>query len=414
MENFKNQQSAHIKTTSANNQKIWSNHPPSLQLSPYASQIESPPSTAALERMELSGSVSLSPPIRLTKSSSSEPPTSPSMMEAETSSEETKLPSSQHDLTQKDPFLKAHHLQQITRHPGPQNQELQKDPQTSEMLIKTTLSIASKSSEPSFCPTSPPTSPTTIQKMSIVDQLEQLIAEDFDSHRVLACNVNGPRSLQSHTPPSPTMSPSNLSNYYDAEEGDLTPPPLSPSSSPSPPPTFDSLPDATWNLEQLPVQSPTPSSTLFPSPSSSTTTIDLPWATDASYAPPLSISNVHWDIPSRQNHPQLNAMLTYVSAEKVPDYIALCFLSRCTPANDFTRLCQYLCMDRAAQFLSGNIQSVDFNKSDLEDLFCNLEWRMGAKTTKNEFYETCGHPPPFLPMQEACNKEFRRLNNEWT
>jgi len=32
-------------------------------------------------------------------------------------------------------------------------------------------------------------------------------------------------------------------------------------------------------------------------------------------------------------------MLTYVSAEKVPDYITLRFLSKCTPANDFTRLC---------------------------------------------------------------------------
>jgi len=67
-------------------------------------------------------------------------------------------------------------------------------------------------------------------------------------------------------------------------------------------------------------------------------------------------------------------MLTYVSAEKVPDYIALRFLSRCTPANDFTYLCQYLCIDGAAQFLSGNVQLVDFNESDLEDLFCNLGW----------------------------------------
>jgi len=227
--------------------------------------------------------------------------------------------------------------------------------------------------------------------MSIVDHLEQLITEDFDSRRVLACNVNRPRSLQSHTPSSPTMS-----IYHDAEERGFSPilptsPPLSPPSSSV---TSDSLPDATWNFEQSSQQSSTTRPT---SPASSITTVELPW-----------------DIPSHQNHPQLDAMLTYVSAEKVPDYIALRFLSRCTPTNDFTCLCQYLCMDGAAQFLSGNIQSVDFNKSNLEDLFHDLEWRMGAKTTKNEFYEACGRPPPFPPMQEACDKEFRRLNREWT
>jgi len=91
-------------------------------------------------------------------------------------------------------------------------------------------------------------------------------------------------------------------------------------------------------------------------------------------------------------------MLTYVSTEKVPNYITLCFLSKCTPPNNFTCLCQYLCMDGATQFLSGNIQSVNFEEPDLKDLFCNLEWQMGAKTTKNEFYKACGHPPPFPPM----------------
>jgi len=116
------------------------------------------------------------------------------------------------------------------------------------------------------------------------------------------------------------------------------------------------------------------SPTLFSPSNSSITAIELPWEEDASYAPPLSATNVQWDIPSCENYFQLDAMLTYVSTEKVPDYTALCFLSRCTPANDFTHLCHYLCMDRATQFLSGNIQSVDFNKLDLEDLFCNLEW----------------------------------------
>src|SRR6266581_2839516 len=120
--------------------------------------MESSPSTAALETMEPPESVPSSSPIRPTTSLSSEPPTSPLMMGAETSSEETKLSSSQHNLTQKEPFLKAHHLQQITQHPGPQNQEFRKDPQTSETLIKTTLNIANKSPEPSPHPISPLTS----------------------------------------------------------------------------------------------------------------------------------------------------------------------------------------------------------------------------------------------------------------
>src|SRR6266581_6045538 len=143
--------------------------------------------------------------------------------------------------------------------------------------------------------------------MSIVEQLEQLIAEDFDSRRVLASNVNGPRSLQSHTPPSPTTSLSNLSTYYDAEEGDLTPPPPSPrpSSSPSPPPTFDSLPAATWDLEQVPAASPT----LVPSSVSSVTAVSLPWEEDTSYAPPLSTTSC--EAPRHQNHPPLDAMLPY-------------------------------------------------------------------------------------------------------
>jgi len=206
------------------------------------------------------------------------------------------------------------------------------------------------------------------------------------------------------------MSSSNLSTYYDAEEGDPTPPPPSPrpSSLPSPPPTFDSLPDATWNLEQVPATSPT----LVPSSVSSVTAVSLPWEEDTSYAPPLSTTD--WDIPSRQNHPQLDAMLTYVSTEEVPDYVALHFLAKCTPANDFTRLCSYLCMDGATQYLSGCIQSVNFKEPILEDLFLNLEWRLGSKMAKNDFYEACGKPPPFPPMQGALNKEFQQLNNEWT
>src|SRR5260221_14583380 len=74
-------------------------------------------------------------------------------------------------------------------------------------------------------------------------------------------------------------------------------------------------------------QSPTVSSTLFPSPTSSTTAVSLPWEEDASYARPLSIATSQWDIPSRQSHPDLDAMLTYVSKENIPDYVALRFLS---------------------------------------------------------------------------------------
>jgi len=278
------------------------------------------------------------------------------------------------------------------------------------MSIKTTLNVGSKSPEPSLHSTS---SLTSI-KMSIIDQLKQLIAEDFDSHCVLARNINGPRSLQSHPSPLPTTSSSNLSTYYDAEEGNPTPPPPSPhplSSSPSPS-TFDSLPDATWDLEQLPPQSPTTSATLFSLPNSSITAVDMPWEEDTSYIPLLSPNQ--WDIPNRQDHPQLNTMLTYISTENVPDYCGLHFLSKCTPTNDFTRLCQHLCMDGATQYLSGCIQSVDFSKPDLADLFGNLEWWLGSKTGKNDFYEACGKPPPFPPMQGALNKEFRQLNNEWT
>jgi len=100
------------------------------------------------------------------------------------------------------------------------------------------------------------------------------------------------------------------------------------------------------------------SSTLFPSPNSSITAVNLPWEEDTSYTPPLSITDDQWDVSSYQNHPQLNTMLMYVSTEKVPNYTALRFLSKCTPTNDFTCLCQYLCMDGATQYLSGYIQSV--------------------------------------------------------
>jgi len=71
-------------------------------------------------------------------------------------------------------------------------------------------------------------------------------------------------------------------------------------------------------------------------------------------------------------------------------------------------------MDGAAQYLSGRIQSVDFSEPNLADLFGDLEWRLGSKTAKNDFYEACGKPLPFPPMQGALNKEFRQLNNEWT
>src|SRR5712691_11797867 len=53
-----------------------------------------------------------------------------------------------------------------------------------------------------------------------------------------------------------------------------------------------------------------------------------------------------------------------------------------------------------------------FNDSNIKDLFCDLEWRLGSKTVKNEFYEVCGLPPPFPPMQEACKKEFQRLKHQ--
>src|SRR5712691_1087750 len=99
---------------------------------------------------------------------------------------------------------------------------------------------------------------------------------------------------------------------------------------------------------------------------SSTTAVELTEEVNTSY---IQTPPAQWNIPSRQDHPHLDKMLKYISQEQIADYEALCQLSKCTPTDHFTHLCSYLCMDRAAQYLSGNVQTVHFEEPDIEDLF---------------------------------------------
>ena len=106
-------------------------------------------------------------------------------------------------------------------------------------------------------------------------------------------------------------------------------------------------------------------------------------------------------------------MLAHIMEQKIPDYTALHHLAKCTPPNHFTSLCQHLCIEGAAQWLLGCVQTIDF-RQELEELFWDLEWRLVAKTAKNNFYAACRQPTPHPPMQEACQKVMRKYNNEWT
>jgi hypothetical protein len=105
-------------------------------------------------------------------------------------------------------------------------------------------------------------------------------------------------------------------------------------------------------------------------------------------------------------------MLAQIIDQRASDYAALHLLAKCKPANHFTSLCQHLCIEGAAQFLSGRAQTVEFDQ-ELEELFWDLEWRLASKTAKNDFYEACGLPPPHPPLQEKCQKAVRKLNTDW-
>jgi hypothetical protein len=128
---------------------------------------------------------------------------------------------------------------------------------------------------------------------------------------------------------------------------------------------------------------------------------------------PSNANEPQWDIPQRTDHPQLDNLLNHITRAKIPDYVALHCLAKCTPPNHFTALCQHLCIEGAAQYLSGRVQTVNFGEQNLEDLFWDLEWRLSSKSAKNSFYEACGHPPPHPPMREECHRTFQKLHNEW-
>ena len=120
-----------------------------------------------------------------------------------------------------------------------------------------------------------------------------------------------------------------------------------------------------------------------------------------------------WDVPSRQEHTELDHILTYIIRKRLPDYTALRMLGQCEPSNDFTHLCQYLCMDGAAQRFSGEIQTTDFDYMDLEELFWNLEWHLCSKTVINSFYKSCGFKIPYPSLHEQGTKIFRSLSCKW-
>jgi len=120
-----------------------------------------------------------------------------------------------------------------------------------------------------------------------------------------------------------------------------------------------------------------------------------------------------WDILSRQEHDELDHVLTYIIRKQLPDYTALRMLGQCEPINDFTCLCQHLCMDSTTQPFLGEIQTADFDYADLEELFYNLEWHLCSKSVINSFYESCGLEIPYPPLHEQGTKIFRSLSHEW-
>src|SRR5260221_736647 len=166
--------------------------------------------------------------------------------------------------------------------------------------------------------------------------------------------------------------------------------------------------EALRSSPKLPTPAGSPVPTPPPSPPSTTSTDE--------YRASRALNNKFtpdFQIPTRADHPALDCILTYVVQKKHSDYATLQLLSQCKPANDFTRLCQALCIEGAAQRLSGNIQTIDFNTPDLEELFYDLKWRLCAKSAINTFHETCGLPAPYPPCHEECLKTMRHLNNEW-
>jgi len=70
-------------------------------------------------------------------------------------------------------------------------------------------------------------------------------------------------------------------------------------------------------------------------------------------------------------------------------------------------------MDGAAQCFSGEIQTADFDYTDLEELFYNLEWHLCLKSVINSFYESCSFAIPYPPLHEQGTKIFRSLSYEW-
>ena len=68
------------------------------------------------------------------------------------------------------------------------------------------------------------------------------------------------------------------------------------------------------------------------------------------------MSITKYKIPSRKDHKAIdNALIRIHHTKGASDYTGIRLLSKCKPANDFTRLCEALCMDGAASHLSGTI-----------------------------------------------------------
>ena len=272
---------------------------------------------------------------------------------------------------------------------------------TLEEHISTTFGIIDDTSETSPSPMSPspepsfavipylakfqqrfsslfPTGPTSRESGSPMEVITEPSSQETET--TLQSLSQSPQSSRSSSP----------SVYYSAEEGALTPPP------PSPPPVAMS----TSKELPPPIQAPSNSAVTLVNEEENT------W--------PAKLDELQWDIPSHVDYPRLDALLTHITLARTPDYVALHQLAKIKPPNHFTCLCQHLCMEGAAQYLSGRIQTVDFSTQDLEELFWDLEWHLSSKTVKNDFYEACGHPPPHPPMQEECCKVFRKLHEEWT
>ena len=141
---------------------------------------------------------------------------------------------------------------------------------------------------------------------------------------------------------------------------------------------------------------------------------DTSYSTDDEAYEEWAYSATPWNIPTRQEHTELNHVLAYIVRKQLPDYTVIRMLGQCEPINDLTRLCQHLCMDGAAQRLSGEIQTFDFNHTDLEELFYNLDWHLCSKSVINSFYESCGFTEPYPPLHKQGTKIFRSLSRKWT